>query len=629
MKFLKLKIKNFLSIGELTVKLDSSGIVLVLGRNEDSPSASSNGAGKSSLWDALSWCLFGKTLRGIGGDDVVNRFTGSDCSVILSVENGSGAFEIMRTRRSQEHGNRLIIYKSGTEISAPTIPEAQAQVDSVVGFSFDVFKTTAIFGQATLRFAQATDKEKKIILEDLLGITVFEEALRKLRTELNEKQSNYSARKSEIDVNANALEELKIRMLEAEQKSEQHDKRILAETLELSRRIECLMTDLSANENKKNELGKPNDEEETLRKNHSMFLNKRAEIIEASGLTRSEAAKLGAMVSSARDRIRESRKDISAIGSIKGLPCPTCFQEVQGEHVERITKIAEDKILEIEAEEVALDEKISKIKEQIKKDDEISNEMREAITQLEAELVEVNKRRKEFLFLEEASNSIRANIERAKITLEGLGKSQNPYSEMIKSFVLEQKSLEADITKATGDAGKIAIEMQYLKFWDWGFSTKGLRSYLLDSVVPFLNTRANHYSRYLTDGSVRIEFTTQKKLKSGELSDDFQVKAINQYGSDLYAGNSSGERQRVDFAVSLALNDLARERAKTQLNITIFDEVFEHLDQAGCERVVELLLKESSRWGSCFVVTHQEDLKQFFPKVIQLVKSGGVSRLEN
>jgi DNA repair exonuclease SbcCD ATPase subunit len=166
------------------------------------------------------------------------------------------------------------------------------------------------------------------------------------------------------------------------------------------------------------------------------------------------------------------------------------------------------------------------------------------------------------------------------------------------------------------------------KYWQQGFSPVGIRSFILDGVVPFLNERANHYASILTDGRIRIGFDTVTKLKNGEYKEKFAVKATNSDGSSIYGGNSAGERQRVDLCVALALKDLARSRSKNNLDLMVFDEAFERLDEAGSERVITLLNEERKNFGSCFVISHTDALKQYFTERVEVVKEDGHTRLE-
>ncbi|MGK7831140.1 AAA family ATPase, partial [Acinetobacter baumannii] len=85
MEFLTLKINNFLTIGEARLDLANRGLLLVQGENKDNSSADSNGSGKSSIVDALCWCLYGTTARDVTGDLVINKTAKKDCAVELTI----------------------------------------------------------------------------------------------------------------------------------------------------------------------------------------------------------------------------------------------------------------------------------------------------------------------------------------------------------------------------------------------------------------------------------------------------------------------------------------------------------------------------------------------------------------
>ena len=99
-----LKIKNFLIIGEATVSLANRGLLLIEGQNDDDESANSNGAGKSSLVDALCWCLFGVTARGVSGDAVINKKAKKECVVGVEVwTEDLNCYYIERGRKSKSN----------------------------------------------------------------------------------------------------------------------------------------------------------------------------------------------------------------------------------------------------------------------------------------------------------------------------------------------------------------------------------------------------------------------------------------------------------------------------------------------------------------------------------------------
>ena len=100
MKFLSIKVRNFFSIRKLKLNLEERGTILITGRNMDNPAANSNGSGKSSIWDALIWCLYGRVVRDdVGADDVLNNKTKGGCAVTVRIQDDDGRiWTLVRTR---------------------------------------------------------------------------------------------------------------------------------------------------------------------------------------------------------------------------------------------------------------------------------------------------------------------------------------------------------------------------------------------------------------------------------------------------------------------------------------------------------------------------------------------------
>jgi DNA repair exonuclease SbcCD ATPase subunit len=150
---------------------------------------------------------------------------------------------------------------------------------------------------------------------------------------------------------------------------------------------------------------------------------------------------------------------------------------------------------------------------------------------------------------------------------------------------------------------------------------------LLDNVAPFLNEKAAYYSKYLTKGNIEISFQTQRELSSGDAKDEFRVVANNVYGAEDYAGGSGGEQQKIDVCVALALQALGASRVHSSVNIGLFDEIFESLDDASVDCVMDLLQEETKTRSSTFVITHLASLKAMFPSRILVVKEDGISTI--
>ena len=103
-------IENFLAIDRAIINLKNRGLVAIEGVNKDDPSASSNGSAKSSIVDAICWCLYGTTARGATGDEVVNDTAGKDCVVIVSMKEGSTRWVVQRARKHSLTKNRLQLW---------------------------------------------------------------------------------------------------------------------------------------------------------------------------------------------------------------------------------------------------------------------------------------------------------------------------------------------------------------------------------------------------------------------------------------------------------------------------------------------------------------------------------------
>ncbi len=180
MKLKSIVLSDFLSFADETIEFPT-GLIAVVGRNADSPGAGSNGSGKSALFDAVSWALFGKTLREIGADDII-RQTAKSCEVALGFEIDGQEYFIQRTRG----GKSLLTFFCGkTELTQSTMALTQVKIDQTIGMDYGIFRAVATFSGDALRFAHATDKEQKEILEKLLGLDAYGTALTKVRTELN------------------------------------------------------------------------------------------------------------------------------------------------------------------------------------------------------------------------------------------------------------------------------------------------------------------------------------------------------------------------------------------------------------------------------------------------------------
>ena len=136
----ELHLENFLIMSKADVNLDNKGLILIVGENKDDTSANSNGSGKSTIVDALCWCLYGTTARGISGDDVVNRTNKENCFVSVKIQDGENVYEITRYRKHSAYKNNVKVIVNGSDLTKPSTNETDKLMVSLLGITEEIFK---------------------------------------------------------------------------------------------------------------------------------------------------------------------------------------------------------------------------------------------------------------------------------------------------------------------------------------------------------------------------------------------------------------------------------------------------------------------------------------------------------
>jgi len=175
MIFTTLKAENLLSYEHLDFEFEQRGLILVSGKN---------GSGKSSVFDILSWCLFGVTLKCEKGDDVIATFAQKNSIAELTIELEDKSYIISRYRKHSEHKNELRLSVNGEDITSFSNDTTQIQVESILGMDHKLFTNSILFAQGRSEFfASLADKEQKEMIEMFMDNTKVDEA-RKRTVEL-------------------------------------------------------------------------------------------------------------------------------------------------------------------------------------------------------------------------------------------------------------------------------------------------------------------------------------------------------------------------------------------------------------------------------------------------------------
>jgi DNA repair exonuclease SbcCD ATPase subunit len=640
MDFKQLSIRNFLTIGEAKLDLDSRGLILIQGINGDDPSAKSNGAGKSSIVDALFWVLYGETARGVSGDDVINDTIGKDCHVSVTVEDGADLFEISRGRKSKEIKNALVVKQilptGNLDLTKGTDKETQKVVEKIIGSSKEVFTAAVYAGQEKMPdLPGMTDKQLKLLIEEAAGVEVLSEAYAEARTRALTADGAVKTTAGELTNARLALSAAEDELKAAEeQKALFESQRKDKARAELSK-VPPIQTELAKVGAL---LGAEPDEADLVTKIANLQTKLDAQKGEQKILDGHNAAASAkereltsdmATLSAGKKRLESQQKALAEIDSQVGKPCGECGK-AYCEHDLEAAKAARAKtIAETKAELVPL---VGRIRD---KQGELKT-LQETAATYKASMTDVSEVARDMTATNTVLNTVRA-YKRQQSTLtaqiDGIKKAakahleaDNPWVAIEKQRREKRQQVEHRIGKAE-DAQRDAERSKELA--DAAvkvFGPAGVRAHILDTVTPVLNDQTSDYLGVLADGNIHATWNTLSKTAKGELKEKFNIEVTNDKGAKSFAGLSGGEKRKARVASSMALQDMVATRASKPINLWIGDEIDHALDEAGLERLMTILERKARERGTVLVISHNA-LGDWIDNVIVAEKAGGITKV--
>lgn len=617
MKWTRLSIKNFLSIKEAELNIDNQGLVLIEGKNLTSNKFKSNGSGKSSLLDSIVYAIYDTTSKGLRADDIVNNKVGKNTEVILEGIKGEDVFRIERYRKHSKYKNKVRLFLNDKEITGKSVSETNKMIEKIVGIDYNTFINSIMFsqGNGAGRFALATDKEKKEILEGLVNLEIYAEAQNIAKDRVKAKEAEIAEKKREGERLNWELEQI--------DQLEQQDKRNYENTKELivkeQNKLKTTidkMTDFAKGTYPKKE--QLLNEIEELKKKREEFNNiDITSYMEAMNKASQELRDQNNII----DKLNKDKVDL--VNQYKKVQmstnCPVCGSPLDPVHREQEMNSIKEQLKEVLIQLKVLEPKKAEAEDVFQKAqseylekkaiyDNVNNQFRQVTNLIQEKEQQVQQ-------YENTFQAFKNEVERIKGTLDTLRKIPEP-----RPRDEEREQIKAKIKVQKEELLALEREKKQLEDVVKVFSNSGVKSHVLDLITPFLNERANKYISVLSGSDMEIKFSTQTRNKDGSISDKFDLQILNRSGGDKYTAQSEGEKKRADLAISLAIQDLVLQKANSTTNFVIYDEVFDALDEVGCENVVTLLRERLGDISTIFVITHSEHLKPLFEKSITVVK---------
>jgi len=563
-----------------------------------------NGMGKSSIPLIIEEILYNKNSKGIKKADIPNRYVNDGYHICLEFDKDGSSYNIIVDRKNSI---KVKLEKDGEDISSHTATNTYKTIQDIIGVDFKTFSQLVYQNTNTsLQFLTATDTNRKKFLIDLLHLDeyvqlfeIFKEASRESSIKLVEITSEISTIGKWLQTNKLEATDI-LPMLNFEIDTEKEEKEFRSLSIELENISEKNKKILTNNQYK-----------DLLSKVDINYINS-IEITEKESYDeyQKEIGQIDA-------EIRASRNLLKKLEQLEDV-CPTCEQEVDAEFksslvAEELAKIASMNIRKRTNEKI-----ITRIKNNNSQFDtkqkgkkEWEDLYRSIDSSLPSEILSESDLTSKIEVLSKTLRETKRKLE--KIAKENERRTkENTRIEIIQSqtdsFI---EKLEA-AKEILGQQKDLDSNLEILKK---AFSTNGLLAYKIENLVKELEELANTYLAELSDGRFTLEFIVSNDKLNVQITDNENIVDI--------LALSSGELARVNTATLIAIRKLMSSISKSKINILFLDEVINVLDDAGREKLVEVLLNEDL---NTYVVSH--GWTHPLLEKVEVVKDGNVSRLE-
>ncbi len=535
--------RNFLSTGNqfTEIQLDRNNTTLIIGEN---------GAGKSTILDALCFGLFGKPFRNINKPQLLNSVNGSACEVEVEFRIGSKEVKVVRGIKP----NKFEIYINGKMYNQDAnARDYQKYLEQqILKLNYRSFTQVVILGSSTfIPFMQLKARHRREVVEEILDIQIFslmnmlvKQRMKTIAEDMREMDYNIKLNREKISLQEKYISEMK-----------QNKKNLVNEKTSL----------VASNEE---EVFSRNAENTKLNEEKDNWL---AEIADKDKVV-ATMNKLNNLKSTLREKKNSNAKMLKFFED--NDDCPTCEQPL--DNAEDMIALKEKEVSKFSSAIDELEEKINESKGRQK----IINEIVEKIRDSE---VQVAKNNQSIVQLEKFNAKLSSEIE--QLVDEELSKSDY---DKLKRLNKKMKGLDEQKSKLREDQTYADAVRNMLQ--DTGIKTKIIKQYL-----PIMNKLIN---TYLTSMEFYVNFT---------LDENFNETIKSRYRDEFtYASFSEGEKMRIDLALLFTWRAVAKMKNSTNTNLLILDEIFDSsLDGTGTDEFLKILNTLGDE--NVFVISHKQD----------------------
>ena len=617
--FKRIKFSNFFSFKYADIDLTNRGYTIVKGVNNNPiDNSQSNGSGKSSIWEAISYALTGTTIRGV--KDVVNNKGDDGAIVELEFDIDNDHYKVCRYKDTKEFKTDLKIYINGEDKSGKGIRDSEKLLAQYIpDLNAQLIGSVIVLGQGLpQRFTNNTPSGRKEILEKLSKSDFM---IEDLKNRINDRKQVLAKKLRDVE---DTILTKKTRQESIKDQVEATKNRLnsMGDTVELDNKISDLKASLEVTGvNLGNDKVKLDNLFTDLNNERSQYSTisdrKSAEVSDIESKYKQEIDDQNELISTHKLKISSIKNEINRIESVKDV-CPTCGQKIPNVHKPDATNLKEDLTKEQEALEV-LTEKLDNVK--TKKTLEIDAISKKYDSLKEESYNRGNELRKSYDDLKHVIDDKQRLFDNDKNQLAKLESTRLSYdtlkNDLIKTIDnLEQSARAIDEELLYNYNIKSDIEArQAVVNKMFTLATRDFRGLLLSNVINFIDQKAKEYSLEVF-GTDKLDF----KLDGNNIDIMYDGKQIESL--------SGGEAKKVDIIIQFAIRDMLCKFLGFSCNILVADELFDACDRLGCQKIIDLISNKLCDIESVFIVTHHSDLNLPEDSIITVEKDeNGISRI--
>jgi len=564
--FRKLRWKNFLSTGNIFTEFDlcSKDMTLIIGQN---------GAGKSTILDAITFALFGKPFRKVNKSQLVNSITKKNCIVEVEFSIGTVNYKIVRGIKPnvfEVYQNDKLLNQSAEMKDYQEILEKQ-----ILKVNLKSFCQVVILGSATFQpFMQLPGSQRREVIEDILDLQIFtimnsllKDKILSNGDSINTKYNEKKIIQSKIDMTMEHIKEMNNnndKLIEEKQELIQETKHKLSEFkithTDINTAVENLSLEVSDSDSVKRKIEK---------------LKQLRHQIEAKV----------SHLNDNNDFFTDNHN------------CPTCKQDITDNHKKTIVDSNNVKIKELHDGLDKMAEEYQTVKSKI---DEILD-IQGKIQELNMQKIETNANMK----------SLEKYIEQLEKEINSISETKKEQSDnKVVEFEKELEELSKTYNNLIEDKQILTAASNLLK--DSGIKAKIIRQY-----IPIIN---KFITKYLSAMDFFVQF---------ELNEEFNETIKSRFRDEFsYASFSEGEKQKIDLALLFTWRAIAKLRNSVSTNLLIMDEVFDSsLDITATDYLMNII-RDVAKDSNIIVISHKEHMNEKFSNVVKFIKHKNFSAIQ-